>query len=267
MIDKYRQAEQFIHSQFGRLDGYAAQMYKMLGKFFKAIEGSPRGYEYAFLSVEHARLDRRNNKNVDAKKYGAAAVDVLSTLPNSEKVEKLLYDAAEVVTDACNDLDDWSGIDQLKVTRINYELSQKYPSNYMFGKLAATINYADALLEVDQLSGRAELQKFIVNNCLKMSEGEDNVALACKLRRILLACGSKKRARKMHERILLNRIENCAHNIDTDCFGLMQNRQWNLAQADEVIGLLKKLGREEDVRWWTAFRELLANPPESPPLQ
>lgn len=76
---------------------------------------------------------------------------------------------------------------------------------------------------------------------------------------LLSACGSKKRAKKMFERILLYRIENCSDNIHNDCWNPERQRDWNLSRADEVIGLLKELGREDDLKWWTAYRALIAS--------
>ena len=238
-------------------EGVAKYMLKAIEKNLKALENEPRGYEYAFFLLEHAVYDRDLKNYARAKEYGAAAIDLLSTLPPSDEVDQRLNDAADIVVDACNELDDWSGIDRLKITRLNYELAPRFRSDHLL--IEAAVEYADALLAVDQLSEHEELQKFIVNNCLKLSRCHDGVMFAHKIKRVLTACGSKKRANKMFERILLYRIENCSDNIHNDCREPERQRDWNLSQADEVIELLKELGRKDDLKWWTAYRELIAS--------
>ena len=232
-------------------------MLKAVEKKLKALENAPRGYEYAYFLLEHATFDRNLKAYARAKEYGAAAIDQLLTLPTSDEIDQRLNDAADIVVDACNELEDWSGIDRLKITRLNYELAPKFRSEWL--SIEAAVEYADALLAVDQLSEHEELQKFIVNNCLKLTRCHDGVMFARKLKRVLIACGSKKRANKMFERILLYRIENCSDNIHNDCYDPEGMRDWNLSRADEVIELLKELGREDDLKWWTAYRDLIAS--------
>ena len=186
------------------------------------------------------------------------------TLPTSDEVNQRLNEAADIVVDACNELDDWSGVDQLKVTRLDYELSKKYllPDS-LFSESTPVLDYADALLNVDQLSDHEELRRTIfdeLDELERLSKSDDilSVVSARKLKRILIAFGEPKLAQKIYERILLEKVESLSDNIDNGEDSDVQD--WNLRQADVAIELLKELGRDKDVKRWERRRELIEKP-------
>ncbi|MBR1580625.1 MAG: hypothetical protein IJ668_09025 [Selenomonadaceae bacterium] len=165
-------------------------MLKAVEKNLKALENEPRGYEYAFFLLEHATFDRNLKDYARVKEYGAAAIDLLSTLPTSDEVDQRLNEAADIVVDACNELNDWSGVDRLKITRLNCELFPEFRIDNL-ALIEAAVEYADALLAADQLSEHEELQKFIVNNCLKLTRCHDGVMFAHKIKRVEFVPGRR----------------------------------------------------------------------------
>ncbi|MBQ9479312.1 MAG: hypothetical protein IJU71_07145, partial [Selenomonadaceae bacterium] len=106
------------------------------------------------------------------------------------ETEKLLFHAVKIIVRSCNELDDWSGVDRLKITRLNYELFPEFRIDNL-ALIEAAVEYADALLAADQLSEHEELQKFIVNNCLKLSRCHDGVMFAHKIKRVEFVPGRR----------------------------------------------------------------------------
>lgn len=101
---------------------------ELLDDLFKIVKDKPHSYEYAFWAVECAELSA--NDYVRAKELCAEAVEILSDMRSDQaEVEELLFRALKALDDACEgiELDDWSVVDRLKVTRLDYELSKKYP--------------------------------------------------------------------------------------------------------------------------------------------
>ncbi|MBR1580626.1 MAG: hypothetical protein IJ668_09030 [Selenomonadaceae bacterium] len=266
VIEKYNRAKKQAVADFDELGvyGYAGEMYSVLKELLEEIEDEPRGFEYAFLSVEYAQLDIDGRIYADAKKYALAAYDALSNAEASSETEKLLFHALKIIVRSCNELDDWSGVDQLKVTRLDYELSKKYPiPDSLFSESTPVLNYADALLNVDQLSEHEELRRTIfdeLDELERLSKSDDilSVVSARKLKRILIAFGEPKLAQKIYERILLKKVESLSDNIDNGEDSDVQD--WNLRQADVAIELLKELGRDKDVKRWERRRELIEKP-------
>ena len=176
----------------------------------------------------------------------------------------MLFQSVKIIVRSCNELDDWSGVDQLKVTRLDYELSKKYPlPNFMFSESTPVLDYADALLNVDQLSDHEELRRTILDELdelERLSKRDDilSVVSARKLKRILIAFGEPKLAQKIYERILLEKVERLSDNIDNGEDSDV--RDWNLRQANMAIELLKELGRDKDVKRWERRRELIEKP-------
>ncbi len=266
VIERYRWAQKQAVADFDELGvfGYAGEMYSVIKKLLAEIENEPRGFEYAFLSIEYAQLDIEGRIYDSAKKYALAAYDALSNAEASEETKKLLFHAVKIIVMSCNELDDWSGADRLKITRLDYELSKKYPSpNSTFSKSTPVLDYADALLDADQLSDHEDLRRTIfdkLDELERLSKNDDimSVASARKLKRILSAFGAPELAQKIYERILLEKVERLRDNIengeDSD------NQDWNLRQSDMAIGLLKELGRDKDVKCWERRRELIEEP-------
>ena len=254
VIEKYERARRKAIGDFNEFGvyGYAGEMYSVIKELLKEIKDAPRGFEYAFLSVEHAQLDIEGRIYAGAKQYALAAYDALSKAEASDETNKLLFHAVKIIVRCCNELDDWSGVDRLKVTRLDYELSKKYPiPDSLFSKSTPVLDYADALLNVDQLSDHEELRRTIFDELDVLLNGDD-VTSARKLKRILTAFGEPERGKEIYERILLNRVESLSDNT--------YNRYWNLEQADMAIELLKELGRDKDVKRWERRRELIAEP-------
>lgn len=200
VIEKYRRAEKQAVDNFDELGvfGYADEMYSVIKELLEEIENEPRGFEYAFLSVEYAQLDIEGRIYDSAKKYASAAYDALSKAEASEETKKLLFHAVKLIVRCCNELDDWSGVDQLKVTQLDYELSKKYPiPNSLFSESTPVLDYADALLNVDQLSEHKELRRTIfdeLDEFERLSKNDDiiSVVSARKLKRILKNSGAIK---------------------------------------------------------------------------
>ena len=266
MIEKYERAQKQAVADFDDLGvyGFAGEMYSVIKKLLAEIENEPRGFEYAFLSVEYAQLDIEGRIYAGAKKYALAAYDDLPNAEASDETKQLLFHAVKIIVTSCNELDDWSGVDQLEVTRLNYELSKEYPSpQFISSESAPIIYYADALLNVDQLSEHEELRRTLFDELDKLerlSKRDDivSVASARKLKRILTAFGEPKLAQEIYERILLHKVEALRDNIDNGEDSDV--REWNLRQADFAIELLKELGRNKDVKRWERRRELIEKP-------
>ena len=266
VIEKYKRAKKQAVADFDELGvyGYAGEMYSVIKELLLEIENEPRGFDYAFLSVEYAQLDIEGRIYAGAKKYALAAYDALSKAEASEETRKLLFQSVKIIVRSCNELDDWSGVDQLKVTRLDYELSKKYPlPNFMFSESTPVLDYADALLNVDQLSDHEELRRTILDELdelERLSKRDDilSVVSARKLKRILIAFGEPKLAQKIYERILLEKVERLSDNIDNGEDSDV--RDWNLRQANMAIELLKELGRDKDVKRWERRRELIEKP-------
>ena len=266
VIEKYERAQKQAVADFDDLGvyGFAGEMYSVIKKLLAEIENEPRGFEHAFLSVEYAQLDIEGRIYADAKKYALAAYDALSNAEASDETNKLLFHAVKIIVRSCNELDDWSGVDQLEVTRLDYELSKEYPlPDSLFIESTPVLDYADALLNVNQLSEHEELRRTLFDELDKLerlSERDDilSVVSARKLKRILIAFGEPKLAQEIYERILLHKVERLSDNIDNGEDSDV--RDWNLRQADFAIELLKELGRDKDVKRWERRRELIEKP-------
>lgn len=216
-IDNYRLLyfDALTHTDDWGVDGCDAEIYMLIKKFFEAVKDEPRGYEYAYFSVERAKYDIGND-HYAAKKYGAEAYKTLSKMPPSEENERLMLRAVKLIATSCNELNDWRGVDRLEITRLNYELTKKYPEPDEKYKtptelIEAAVDYAGALLDVGRLSEDKELQKLVVDKCERLSDSDD-VRLARRLEKILLACGAKKCAKKIRERISENK-----RRLDEEC--------------------------------------------------
>ncbi len=266
VIEKYERAQKQAVADFDAIGvyGFAGEMYSVIKELLKEIENESRGFEYAFLSVEHAQLDIEGRIYDSTKKYALAAYDALSNAEASDETNKLLFHTVKIIVRSCNELDDWSGVDQLKVTRLDYELSKKYPiPDSLFSESTPVLDYADALLNVNQLSEHEELRRTIfddLDELERLSKRDDIVSVvsARKLKRILIAFGEPKLAQKIYERILLKKVERLRDNIDNGEDSDV--RDWNLRQAVMAIELLKELGRDKDVKRWERRRELIEKP-------
>ena len=263
VIEKYERAQKQAVADFDDLGvyGFAGEMYSVIKKLLAEIENEPRGFEHAFLSVEYAQLDIEGRIYADAKKYALAAYDALSNAEASDETNKLLFHAVKIIVRSCNELDDWSGVDQLEVTRLDYELSKEYPlPDSLFIESTPVLDYADALLNVNQLSEHEELRRTLFDELDKLerlSKRDDivSVASARKLKRILTAFGVP----------LLGELpaglpKLAAEQIIADNGEDSDVRDWNLRQADFAIELLKELGRDKDVKRWERRRELIEKP-------
>ena len=76
-IEEYCRLKDEIEEIYWRLkrEGTAKYMLKSVEKNLKALEGEPRGFEYAFFLLEHATFDRDLKDYARVKEYGAASID------------------------------------------------------------------------------------------------------------------------------------------------------------------------------------------------
>ena len=98
VIEKYKRAKKQAVADFDELGvyGYAGEMYSVIKELLLEIENEPRGFDYAFLSVEYAQLDIEGRIYAGAKKYALAAYDALSKAEASEETRKLLFQSVKI---------------------------------------------------------------------------------------------------------------------------------------------------------------------------
>ena len=275
-INIYKFLKQEIDDGYG--DDYGINTYYFIWKslidiLYNSVKDEPDSLPYIFYEIELATYNALDSNYADALNHSSSAYKKLIKLnEDSELIEELNFRAVDIITAAADVLEDWKDNDPVQVTKHKYELTKKfdeggckyssvvyYPCDTKKSDYAL-IDYADALRVANLLDREPELKQKIIG----IAEKIDELKTALKLMNILAVFGKEKLGRDIYNKALNNEVRILKDFIEWDDSGGDDISSYfdadkirhRIKKTEELIELLKKLGRDEEVKYWENRKEI-----------
>lgn len=278
-IDIYKILKQEIDDGYG--DDYGIDTYYFIWKslidiLYNSVKDEPDSLPYIFYEIELATYNALDSNYADALNHSSSAYKKFLKLnEDSELIEELNFRAVDIITAAADVLEDWKDNDPVQVTKHKYELTKKfdeggckyssvvyYPCDAKKSDYAL-IDYAEALRIANLLDKESELKQKIIGIAKKIEINK--LKTAHKLMKILTVFDKEKLGRDIYNKALNQEAHNLEDFIEWDdsggdnigySFFDADKIHYRIKKTEELIELLKKLGRDEEVKYWENRKEI-----------